>query len=96
MSLESEAGKFLSLLAVLFSCFLSEKYKCGLKVQHGTSSISIMVCRSSPLVLLAILTPVLCCDWLRDYRHLRNRTVVLLETMVSHAASWRGGCTPGD
>ncbi|XP_078808185.1 interferon phi 1 isoform X2 [Oryzias latipes] len=40
-----------------------------------------MVCRSSPLVLLAILTPVLCCDWLRDYRHLRNRTVVLLETM---------------
>ncbi|XP_024140188.1 interferon omega-2 isoform X1 [Oryzias melastigma] len=39
--------------------------------------------RSSLLLLLivAVLSPALGCDWLRGYRDLRNRTVVLIQTM---------------
>lgn len=49
--------------------------------------------RSSLLLLLivAVLSPALGCDWLRGYRDLRNRTVVLIQTMVSSHAPLEGG-----
>ena len=36
------------------------------------------------IFLLATLSPVLCCDWLRHYGHLSNKSMTLLRLMVSN------------
>lgn len=65
-----------------------------MKEQHVKSTFFLLIMLRSSLLLLlivAVLSPALGCDWLRGYRDLRNRTVVLIQTMVSSHAPLEGG-----